>query len=104
MSTSLLYHGWSLRGYNHVRALLQGGQITFRIAHQPDSLQCSICGSKSVIRSGKKTRQFRSLPIRRKVVILELPIQRLSCNACGVLRQAKLGFADPRRTDTHEST
>lgn len=101
MSTSLLYHGWGLRGYNHVRALFQGGQITFRIAHQPDSLQCSLCGSKSVIRSGQKTRQFRSLPIGRKVVILELPIQRLSCNACGVLRQAKLGFADPRRTYTH---
>jgi transposase len=101
MSTSLLYHGWGLRGYRHVRTLFRDRQITFRIAHKPENLRCSLCGSEDVIHSGQKVRQFRSLPIGSKPVNLELPIQRLCCNECGVSRQVKLGFADPRRTYTH---
>lgn len=101
MSTSLLYHGWGLHGYRHVRSLFEGGRITFRITHKPGNLRCAFCGSDDVINSGQKTRSFRSLPIGRKPVILELPIQRLHCNSCGLVRQARLGFADPRRTYTH---
>ena len=33
-------------------------------------------------------------------MIFELPIQRLHCKSCGLVRQARLGFADPRRTYT----
>lgn len=101
MSTSLLYHGWGLRDYHHVRTLFQDGKIIFRIAHKPESLRCAFCGSEEIGWSGQKVRQFRSLPIGRKPVILELPIQRLCCESCGLVRQAKLGFADPRRTYTH---
>ena len=101
MSTSLLYHGWGLRGYRHIRTLFQGGRITFRITHKRECLRCSLCGSRDIIHIGQKVRQFRSLPIGSKPVNIELPIQRLCCNACGVSRQAKFGFADPRRTYTH---
>ncbi|MBU1074064.1 ISL3 family transposase [bacterium] len=100
MSTSLLYHGWGLQDYQHVRALFDGGRITFRIAHKPGSLRCASCGSFDVINSGQQVRRFRSLPIGSKPVIFELPIQRLHCKSCGLVRQARLGFADPRRTYT----
>lgn len=100
MSTSLIYHGWGLRGYRLVKTLFSGGKITFRIAHRPASLRCSSCGSFDVINSGQHVRLFRSVPIGRKPVVFELPVQRLKCKNCGHIRQAKLGFADPRRSYT----
>jgi hypothetical protein len=30
MSTSLLYHGFSIRGYKYVRTEYQGGEVIFR--------------------------------------------------------------------------
>jgi transposase len=50
---------------------------------------------------GVVVRRFRALPIGRKPVWLELPVQRLWCAGCNKTRQVKLAFADDRRTYTH---
>jgi transposase len=101
MSTSLLYHGWGVRGYDHVAVFYEQGMIRFGIEQQPDTFRCSGCSSNEVMKSGVLTRRFRSLPIGGKAVWIELPIQRLWCQACGKTRQARVDFADERRSYTH---
>jgi len=101
MSTSLLYHGWGLRGYRHVATDYIQGATVFRVRQNDDDLCCGNCGSRNVMRQGVVVRQFRTLPIGRKPVWIELPVQRLWCAACNKTRQVKLAFADERRSYTH---
>lgn len=101
MSTSLLYHGWGVRGYTHRSTTFREGTIRFSVEQNPDSFRCSHCSSDEVMRSGQIPRRFRSLPIGGKAVWIDLPIQRLWCIDCGKIRQAKVGFADERRGYTH---
>jgi transposase len=101
MSTSLLYHGWGVRGYQHVATFFEQGAVRFSIEQSRDTFGCSHCGSRQVMMSGVVRRRFRSLPIGGKPVWIELPVQRLWCTACGKTRQAAVAFADPRRGYTH---
>ncbi len=100
MSTSLLYHGWGLRGYHHVAADYAQGAIVFRVRQNDDALCCGNCGGRNVMRQGVVVRRFKALPIGRKPVWIELPVQRLWCADCNKTRQVKLAFADPRRSYT----
>ena len=101
MSTSLLYHGWGVRGYRCVATAYQQGTVCFSVEQDADTFGCSHCGSRQVMKSGQIRRRFRSLPIGGKRVWIELPIQRLWCIACGKTRQAKVTFAEERRGYTH---
>lgn len=100
MSTSLLYHGFGVRGYKYVKARYEGGSVIFSIRQSRFELKCSNCGSREVIRRGKVDRRFRALPIGRKPVWIVMGIQRVLCLSCGLIRQVKLRFADPRRSYT----
>jgi len=100
MSTSLLYHGFGVKGYQYVNSRYEGGAITFRVRQSPFDFKCSSCGSSKVICRGKVDRRFRSLPIGRKPVWIAMAIQRVLCVTCGLVRQVKVGFADPRRSYT----
>ena len=100
MSTSLLYHGFGIRGYEYVRTAYEGGQVTFTIRQEPTALRCEACGSRDVRPRGQVERRFRSLPIGSRATAVVLPIPRVACRACGVVRQVKVAFADPRRTYT----
>ena len=100
MSTSLLYHGFGARGYDYVNSKYKGGSVIFALHPKPFELQCSSCKSRRVIRRGTVDRQFSSLPIGNKPVWFSLAVQRVQCLACGLVRQVKIGFADPRRTYT----
>ena len=101
MSTSLLYHAWGLRGYRHEATDFVEGATVFRVSQNADTLCCGHCGGRNVMREGVVVRRFKALPIGRKPVWLELPVQRLWCAACGKTRQVKLAFADDRRSYTH---
>ena len=100
MSTSLLYHAFGIRGYEYVRTDYQGGATIFTIQQEPDDCRCSACGSREVISRGHAERQFTALPIGRRKTTVVLPIPRVECRACGVVRQVKVPFADPRRSYT----
>jgi DNA-directed RNA polymerase subunit RPC12/RpoP len=63
MSTSLLYHGFSIRGYEYVRTEYQGGAVIFTIRQEPKTFRCEHCGSRDVRPKGRVERRFRSLPI-----------------------------------------
>ena len=100
MSTSLLYHGFGVRGYRHVRTEYVGGEVLITIDQDREEYRCSACGSQRVNRHGVVPRVFRTVPIGRKVVKLCFQVPRLGCSACGARRQAKLEFADPMRHHT----
>jgi len=100
MSTSLLYHGWGLRGYRHVATDYVEGATVFRLRQKDDDLCCGNCGGRNVMRQGVVVRRFRTLPIGHKPVWFELPVQRLWCASCNKTRQVKLSFADERRSYT----
>ena len=100
MSTSLLYHGFGVHGYDYVNSKFDGGAVMFTLRPKAFELQCSSCQSRKIIRRGKVDRKFRSLPIGRKPVWFSLAVQRVECLACGLVRQVKIGFANPRRSYT----
>jgi transposase len=100
MSTSLLYHAFGVRGYRYVRTEYVEGDVIFTIERKTGTCRCAACGSQNVWRQGSVTRPFRAPSIGRKSVILRAEIPRLLCHDCGKIRQATIGFADPRRSYT----
>jgi transposase len=100
MSTSLLYHAFGIRGYQYTRTDYQGGQVIFTIRQEPETCRCSACGSPQVQSRGRVERRFRSVPIGSRATFVVLPVPRVECQACGVVRQVKIPFADPRRSFT----
>lgn len=100
MSTSLLYHGFGIVGYQYAHTRYEKGAIVFRITQDRLSYRCPNCKSRQVISRGKKLRRFRSIPIGAKPVFIEIEIQRVCCLVCHVVRQVKLAFAEWRRTFT----
>src|SRR3954451_3757218 len=100
MSTSLLYHAFGIRGYHYTRTDYQGGQTIFTIHQDLHTCRCSACGSNRVRSRGQVERRFRTVPIGHRATLVVLPIPRVECLACGVVRQVKVPFADPRRSYT----
>ena len=100
MSTSLLYQGFGVRGYRYVRTDYVEGEVWFSIEQPREALRCPLCDSAEVTRRGEEWRTFRLLPIGSKRVLLMLPVARVACAACDVVRQVALGFADSRRSYT----
>jgi transposase len=99
-STRLLYHAFGIRGYKYVRTDYPDGQVIFTIRQAPETCRCSACGSTRVQSRGHVERRFRSLPIGSRTTAVVLPLPRVACRDCGVVRQVEVPFADPRRTST----
>ena len=100
MSTSLLDHAFGIQGDRYVRTAYVQGQTIFTLGQEPDTCRCSACGAADVVSRGHVERRFRSLPIGLRPTFLVLPIPRVECRACGVVRQVDIRFADPRRSYT----
>ena len=100
MSTSLLYHGFGVRGYRYLRTEQDGGMTLFYVEPSDKLVCCAACGSRNVIRRGRKERWFRNLPIGSRLTWIIADIPRVQCLDCEVVRQIKIGFAEPRRTYT----
>jgi transposase len=100
MSTSLLYHAFGIRGYQYTRTDYQNGQTIFTVDQEPETYRCSACGSPEVQSRGQVERRFRAVPIGSRATFVVLPIPRVECQTCGIVRQVKIPFADPRRSYT----
>jgi len=74
--------------------------MVFRLRQDRHKMRCPQCGSREVTKKGFSLRRFRCVPIGRKPVVVELPVQRVECGECGAIRQVRIGFADERRTYT----
>ena len=101
MSTSLLYHGFGIRGYRYVKTEYFKGKVIFHVAQNRDRLCCSSCGSRDVVLRGSSNRLLRHVPIAQKQVWIQLSVPRVGCRDCGCVRRVKVTFADPRRRYTH---
>lgn len=100
MSTSVLYHGFGIVGYDYVRTDYQEGNIIFTVSRKKFSLRCPVCKSKRIIKHGSLPRWFHTLPIGSKAIYIKTEIHRVECKECKTIRQADIGFADPRYTYT----
>ena len=100
MSTSLLYHGFGIRGYTYVKTEYEGSRVVFTIRQERGDLRCAACGSRRVVRRGFQPRCFRSLPIGSHAVQIRFDVPRVGCPDCGEVRQVPIDFADERRSYT----
>jgi transposase len=100
MSTSLLYHGFGVRGYQYVSTEYREANVYFTIEQPREHLRCSHCGSKEVWAQGSTPRVFRSLPIGGKATFLCFAVPRVLCFMCTHVRQVDISFAQPRRQYT----
>ena len=100
MSTSLLYHTWGIRSYEYVHARYEKGSTIFRVEQEDTTLRCSCCSSREVKKRGIIERTFRTMPVGNRPIFIELPVQRVECLKCGVVRQVNIQFAKQRRSYT----
>ena len=100
MSTSLLYHGWGIKGYRYVRSHYSGGRVVFTMRPQSRSLTCPVCRGRDILHHGYTYRMWREVPIGPRPVFIQMGIPRIECRRCSAIRQVKVGFADERRTYT----
>jgi transposase len=100
MSTSLLYHGFGIRGYQYEKTEYLEGGIVFSVIQPRENCRCAACGASDVTLRGQTVRRFRGLPIGAKKVTIVLPIPRVECRSCQAVRQVPIGFADPRLSYT----
>ena len=96
MSSSLLYHGFRVRGYRYEKTEYREGAVTFTISQPRESYRCPECDSEDVIGRGGRSRRFRTLPIGNKPVYLRFWVPRVECQRCRAVRQVKIRFADER--------
>ena len=101
MSTSLLYHAFGVHGYVQKRIEFVAGSIVFHV-EQERGFRCAVCKSWQVTCRGTCERRFRSVPIARMATWIVLPVQRVECLKCAVIRQVEVDFAEERRTYTKE--
>lgn len=100
MSTTLLYHRFGIVGYRYVNQTFEGGVTTFRIEQPRERLRCPQCRSDEVHAQGGVERHFHALPIGGRPTFITFKVPRVWCLNCGVVRQVKIGFADPKKRYT----
>ena len=101
MSTTLLYRRFGVVGYHYVSQLFEPGLTTFRIEQPRERLRCSHCRSDQVWTQGGVERNFRALPIGKQPTFINFTVPRVRCFDCGMTRQVKIAFADPKKHYTH---
>lgn len=101
MSTTLLYHRFGVPGYHYVKQEFHVGMTFFHIEQPRERLRCSNCRSADVHRQGGVDRFFRTVPIGKHPTVLRFKVPRVHCNSCGLQRQVKISFADPKHHCTH---
>ena len=74
MSTSLLYHGFGLVGYDYVRTRYAGEAVIFSIKCHRGKFRGSFCRSRDIIFRGTLSKRFRTVPIGSKKVFLVHPV------------------------------
>ncbi|KPJ84733.1 MAG: hypothetical protein AMS17_15700 [Spirochaetes bacterium DG_61] len=96
-TTSVLYHGFGVRGYKYLKTEYQKGNIIFHIERDPHKRCCAECGSKRVKKKGHFSRELRAVPIGKKKVFLCLHLHRLQCKVCRSLKLEPLILSFPKK-------
>lgn len=102
MSTSLLYHGFGVRGYRYVRTRYKQGEVIVKIDKPRESLKCPACGSRHVHIDEWFRRYWRSVPVGGKAVWIEMHVPKVACQKCGARRRVPVSFAEGKRQHTRK--
>jgi|SRR3990172_4953693 len=100
MSTSLLYHGLSVRGYRYLKTEYVKDGVVFHIKKSEGKVKCVSCGSREVIKFGGIRRRVKTLPIGFRLVWLEMHLHRIKCKECGWLGLEPLKLSEPKKSWT----
>lgn len=84
MPQAVLYHGFGIRGYHHLRTRYKEGAIYFHLVRSAN--RCSHCHSFRVIQKGFKIRTLRTLPVGWRRVYVVIHMRRFSCEDCHRIR------------------
>jgi transposase len=104
MSTNVLCQMFKIWGYTVIRMAYDKEAMRFvlTISQSPGALRCPACHSRCVIRRGTNSRRFRGVPVGSTPVDVVLEVVRVECLDCGVVRQARVKFAEERKSYTRE--
>lgn len=97
MDSSLLHHGFGIKGQEVLKSEYKEGAVIVHIQTKKRYLRCSECRSTNVIKRGTTERVFRAAPIGLKPVYLKVTVHRLECKDCGCLRQERLLYAEQKK-------
>lgn len=98
MSTSLLYHAFCVRTYDHVRTEFRDGAVYEHLHKKPYASRCAACRYPGVTRQGRATVTVRTLPIGKHPVFLVLHLHRVRCRRCDALKLESRDLAPPRKS------
>ena len=79
MNSSFLYHAWGLYHHKCLREEYKGNTIILHIESKRAPKCCPKCGHPHLVKNGFRTRDFISLPIGGKKVILRMKVRRYKC-------------------------
>lgn len=97
MSTSLIYHGFGVVGYNYLKMEYREGNIFIHIEKKPEYQYCADCKSRNTAKKGCVQRKLKTVPIGKKRVYLVVHIHRLYCRDCGAIKLDPLLISFPKK-------
>ncbi len=101
MSTSLLYHGFGLKGVKYISTQYINGSVIFHAEVTRSIERCPECNSwKTHRKKGTKHRFLRMIPIGARPSFLNIKIWRILCEDCQSLRWPKLPFTVGKKRHT----
>lgn len=100
MNPSDLYHQHGVREQICTCAEYGSKTIVLHIKTKEDKFYCTHCKSENVIKSGVVVRDFHTVPVGDKPMVLRMRVQRLECKDCGHVCQEHIHFAAQQTTYT----
>ena len=100
MNPSDLYHQHGVREQICTCAEYGSKTIVLHIKTKEDKFYCTHCKSENVIKSGVVVRDFHTVPVGGKPMVLRMRVQRLECKDCGHVCQEHVHFAAQQTTYT----
>ena len=86
------------KSYRSTRTEVKQGGVLVAVEPLDKLYVCPECGSREVIRQGKRIRRVQTLPIGFHPVFLEVEVPRCQCKVCQRLFEIAPPFARPTRT------
>jgi transposase len=99
MEDTLLHEIFGVsKSYRSTRTEVKQGGVLVAVEPLDKLYVCPECGSREVIRRGRRIRRVQTLPIGFHPVFLEVEVPRCQCKACQHLFEIAPPFARPTRT------
>ena len=100
MKPSDLYHQHGVREQICTCAEYGSKTIVLHIKTKEDKFYCTHCKNENVIKSGVVVRDFHTVPVGGKPMVLRMRVLRLECKDCGHVCQEHIHFAAQQTTYT----